>query len=171
MGAKSSVKENVKNAKAIRKALGGLVTDGLVPFNVGENGGCLLKLGLVEVRREPLDGKASETAHYEADVEALKHVLEAAVADEEIGGKSRRLLWAVLPLSAELVGEPIKKRRTVAGKELRPGKKPVTAGTIRNYYEPKALDKLAGVLWRMELEFRAKQTSSDGPADSEGSDS
>jgi len=160
--------------KAIREALGKLVTDGLLPYNVVENGGFLRELALFKDRRRRVDPgeNADETARNKADEKALRAVLEAAVEDEEISGKHRRLLRAVLPLNEEHVGKSIKERRVAAGKDLKPGKKAVTAGTIRNHYEPRALEKLAAVLGRMELEFRAKAPSSrGGPADSEGSDS
>jgi hypothetical protein len=155
---------------AIREALKSLVTDGLVPYNVGDNGGFLLKLGLVKAKRDPIDGNASETERHESATRALRAILEAAVEHEDISGKHRRLLRAVLPLKPELVGESIKVRRTEAGKDLKPGKDDVTAGTIRNHYEPKALEKLAIVLWLMELEFRGAATPTHGgQADSAGS--
>jgi hypothetical protein len=155
MAAPSSDAESVQ---AIREALGTLITGGLLPYNVGENGGCLLDLDLVKARREVLDGDADEGQRYEADAKALRAVLEVAVEHDDISGKHRRLLRAVLPLDPDLLGKSIKDRREVAGEVLKPGKKAVTAGTIRNYYEPKALDKIVGVLWKMELEFQVKAT-------------
>ncbi len=152
---------DAENVQAIRDDLGRLVTGGLLPFNVGDNCECLLELGLVIAQREDVDGDADETQRYEADARALRAVLEIAVAHRDISGKHRRLLRAVLPLKPELVGQSVKERRTVAGKDLKPDKDDVTAGTIRNHYEPKALDKLAGVLWQMELEFRVKSTPAD----------
>jgi hypothetical protein len=146
---------DAEHVQPIRDALGKLVTDGLVPYNVGDNGECLLDLGLVKAHREALDGDADEAERYGADTRALTAVLEDAVAREEIRGKHRRLLRAVLPLKPELVGKSIKERRTEAGKDLRPDKDDVRPGTIRNHYEPKALDKLAAVLWQMEQEFQA----------------
>jgi hypothetical protein len=160
--------EDAESIEAIRETLRKLVTDGLLPFNVGENGGRLLELGLVQAARAKLDAEADEASRYEADTKALRSVLEAAVEHEEVSGKYRRLLRAVLPLKPELVGKSVKERRTIAGKDIKPDKKPVMAGTIRNYYEPKALDKLAHVLWAMELEFRVEATSTHG---AEGSDS
>src|ERR1700756_4282552 len=114
--------------EAIYEALKKVVTGGLVPFNVGEEGGCLLKLEVVGDRRTPLDGSANEAERYEADLSALRSVLEEAVEHEDIGGKSRRVLRAVLLLNLEYVGKPIKERRTLAGREIRPDKKPITAG-------------------------------------------
>jgi hypothetical protein len=145
---------------AIRDAFGKLVTDGLLPYNVVENGGILLELGVVKDREVKPDGNANETECNEAVAEALRAVLEVAVEHDDIKGKHKRLLRAVLPLDPEHLGKSIKERRIVAGKVLKPGKKAVTAGTIRNHYEPKALEKFAAVLWRMELEFRAKTPSS-----------
>ena len=165
-----------ESVQAIREALGRLITGGLLPYNVGENGGCLLDLGLVKARRKVLDGDADEGERYEADTNALRAVLEAAVAHKDISGKHRRLLRAIFPLDTELLGKSIKDRREVAGEVLKPGKKAVTAGTIRNYYEPKALEKIVGVLWKMELELQAKETppTASKPtlkAQTEGSDS
>jgi hypothetical protein len=148
------VEDAAESIAAIRTTLGRLVTDGLVPYNVGENGGALLEMAVVQAARVKLDSAADEASRYEADTEALRSVLEAAVEDEDIGGKYRRLLRAVLPLTPELVGKPVRERRIVAGEVLKPGKNDVTAGTVRNYYEPKALDKLARVLWSIEQESR-----------------
>jgi hypothetical protein len=151
--------EDAESIEAIRETLRKLVTDGLVPFNVGDNGGYLLELGVVRAARAELDAADDEVSRYEADTEAVRSVLAAAVEHEDVSGKYRRLLRAVLPLKPELVGKPVKERRVEAGKDIKPGKNDVTAGTIRNYYEPKALAKLAHVLWAMEQEFQAEATS------------
>jgi hypothetical protein len=154
--------------KAIREALSRLVTDGLVPFNVTESGGFLLKLDLVRSLRAELDGDAGEIEIFQADAAALRPVLEDAVKHKSISGKHRRLLRDVLPLKDEHLGKSVKERRTEAGKDLKPGKKEdIGPDTIRTYYEPKALDKLTEVLWEMESEFRAKVTSSKKKSASE----
>lgn len=158
-----------ENIDAIRQTLGKLVTEGIVPYNVGENGGVLLGMSVVQAARVKLDETADEASRYQSDAEALRSVLEAAVEHEEVGGKSRRLLRALLPLKPELLGKRVIERRTIAGRDIRPDKKPVTPGTVRNYYEPKALTKLARVLWVMEQEFRAN--ASGGSADSDSAES
>jgi hypothetical protein len=179
MSAPSSDEEHIQD---LRKDLGKLITDGLVPYNVGENGGCLLKLGMVVAEQGDVDADAEEGERYEAATKALRAILEVAVEHKDMSGKQRRLLRAVLPLTPQLVGLPIRDRRTVAGKDLKPDKKDdVRPGTIRNHYEPKALDKLAVVLWQMEQEFQAgielrlpvETTSAQQGAepDSKGSDS
>ena len=159
--------EDAESIEAIRETLRKLVTDGLVPFNVGDNGGYLLELGLVQAARAKLDAEADEASRYEADTEALRSVLEAAVEHEDISGKIRRLLRDVLPLDPELLGKSVRERRTIAGKDIRPGRSVVTAGTIRNHYEPKALDKLARVLWVMEQEFQVEARSTHEAEDSD----
>jgi hypothetical protein len=146
------------DADTIRRALAGLLTDGLLPWNVLENGGRLLDLEMVRSRVD-LDEDASEAEHAEAYARALVSVLSEAVTSDEVGGKSRRLLNDVLPLNAEYLGAPVKERRTAAGAHLKPGKKAISPGTIRTYYEPKALDKLAEVLVQMEFAFRARAES------------
>lgn len=148
--------------KMIRHALAGLVTDGLVPYNVLENGGVLLELEMVRGRVD-LDRNATESEHAEAYARALTSVLSEAVKSDEIGGKARRLLTDVLPLDAKYLDATVKDRRIAAGTDIRPGKKPVKWGTIRTYYEPKALEKIAEVLWLMELQFR--QQHHTGAAD------
>jgi hypothetical protein len=160
-----AVVEDADSIKVIRETLGRLVTDGLVPFNVGDNGGYLLELGVVQAARAELDAADDEVSRFQADAEALRSVLEDAVEHENIGGKSRRLLRDVLPLNPELLGESVKERRVKAGKHIKPGTRDVTAGTIRNHYEPKALDRLAHVLWVMEQEFQVQATSSHDTED------
>lgn len=148
--------ENGPSVEDIRKALGRLVTEGLIPFNVGENGGCLLDMAIVQARRQkPLPTNAPEAQRHAVHAAALTSVLSEAVEDEKkIGGKPRRLLYDVLPLRPELLGKTIKERRTEAGKNLKPGKKDIGPGTVRTYYEPKALKKLSEKLRQMESDFR-----------------
>jgi hypothetical protein len=144
----------------IRDALARLVTEGLdEPYNVGENGGVLLGLAIVEsrVQAEP---DATEFQRFAAYAKALTSVLAEAVEDEEMTGKSRRVLISILPLEPDLVGASLKERRYEAGKNIRPGKT-IKPGTIRTYYEPKALQRLARVLLRQELAFRKQAGASD----------
>jgi hypothetical protein len=140
-------------AQDIRDALARLVTHGLDdPYNVGDNGGVLLDLAIVQGRvQAPPD--VTEVQRFEAYTKALTSVLAEVVDDKEFPGKSRRLLKALLPLDPDLLGAKLTDRRIAAAKNLTPGKQ-VTPGTIRTYYEPKALQRLARVLVREELAFR-----------------
>jgi hypothetical protein len=162
--------EKGPSVEDIRRALGGLVTEGLIPYNVGENGGCLLDLAIVQAQRKPVPRDAPEPDRHAADAEALTSVLQDAVNHKDISGKHRRLLRDVLPLRPELLGKVVKERRKEAGKDLKPGKKDIGPGTIRTYYEPKALKKLSEVLWRLESEFRAAYRNGKS-ADSDEQDS
>jgi hypothetical protein len=119
----------------IRKSLSSLVTGGLLPYNVAEKGGDLLKLSIVTSRLK-LGENASEEQRVNAYAEALTEVLKEAVEEKILFGRLRRLLRCVLPLLPEYVGEPIQKRRKAAGEALMDKKKAVKAGTIRTYYEP-----------------------------------
>jgi hypothetical protein len=140
--------------RAVRRCLAQLVTDGLLPYNVAENGGVLLKLKIVTSRIE-LPESASEDERDKAHTDALAAVLREAVEHPHIRRKSRRVLNHVLPLIDDLLGKTIKERRTLAGLDLKE-RKEVQPGTIRTYYEPKALDRLAAVLVDMEAAFRGE---------------
>jgi hypothetical protein len=147
---------DAESIEAIRETLSRLVTVGLVPFNVGDNGERLLELGIVQAARAKLDPADDEASRYQADAEALRSVLEAAVEHEDVSGIHRRLLRAVLPLKPELLGKSATERRAEAGREIKLGRGDVTSGTIRNHYEPRALDVLARVLWAMEQGFQVE---------------
>ena len=141
--------------KEVRDALAKLVTEGLFKhYNVGENGGCLLRLAVVQDRWKGLDGNASEDQRYQAYAQGLRAILAEAIEDEDFSGKARRLLQDVLPLREELRGMAIKERRVEASMHTKPGEK-IKPGTIRTYYEPKALKKLAEALLQLESGFRA----------------
>jgi hypothetical protein len=154
-------------APSLREGLSDLVREGLVPYNVGENAGALLELAIVQDRRKPLADDADESTRDSAHTDALTSVLAEAVDRPIIGGKARRLLQHVLPLKQELLGASIKERRTEAGKNLKPGKKTIKPGTIRTYYEPKALDKLVEALVGMEREFVRGATTSAKPSNAQ----
>jgi hypothetical protein len=142
----------------VRKSLAEVVTGGLVPGNVAEKGGVLLELQIV-VNRLKLPAKANEDARDSAYAKALTAALKDAVEGGRIlFRKHRRLLRYVLPLEKEYLNKSIKERRTAAGKNLSDGK-PVGAGTIRTYYEPRALDELARVLVEMEAAARGEALS------------
>jgi hypothetical protein len=141
----------------IRKNLAGLVTDGLVPYNIAEKGGTLLEL---EIVRSLVDGDpdADDDESEAALAAAVESVLQEAVNKERMPiRRYRRVLKNVLPLKEELVGKPINDRRAAAAQDLKDGKAPVKPGTIRTYYEPRALDDLARVLIEMEAEHRGQR--------------
>jgi hypothetical protein len=142
----------------LRRNLGDLIAEGVVPSNVAEDGGHLLELNIVASRVQ-VDEHAEEEQRELAEAEALVAVLKAAVIKERIPARRhRRILKHVLPLKEEYLGTTIKERRTAAGQDLKPGKKAVKPGTIRTYYdyEPRALDELARVLVEMEAEYRGE---------------
>ncbi len=77
--------------------------------------------------------------------EALRAVLEDAIAS--LGqSQYRSLLTIVLGLDPEHERMTAGEKRRVAGQEFRRGERTVSAGTIRQYHEPKALDELAATL-------------------------
>jgi hypothetical protein len=148
----------------IRKRLGELVTVGMVPEQVADVGEELLELEIVSSRVE-LPAEATEEEEDLAYAAALTPVLREAV--EPVRPKKyRRLLKCVLPLKSELLGKSIDERRAAAAKAFnkKDGKKGVKPGTIRTYHEPRALDRLALMLIKMEAGFRG-QVLADPEAD------
>lgn len=140
----------------IRASLAALVTEGVAPYNVADNGGALLELQAVTGRVVIAVG-ADEDDEERAYAEALVAVLKEAVDKRRIQSrKHRRLLKYVLPLREELLEKTIEQRRTAAGKNLTDGKKVVKPGTVRTYYEPRALDRLARALIAIECEHRGE---------------
>ena len=143
-------------ADLLRKNLADLVTVGLLPYNVAETGGSLLELAIVTARLK-IDEDADEDERDAAYAKALVAVLKEAVTKERMPiRRYRRVLKYVLPLKEEYLGKTIKERRTAAGRDLKDGKQAVKAGTIRTYYEPRALEDLARVLVEMETEYRGE---------------
>jgi hypothetical protein len=147
-------------AELLRHNLTDIVTEGLQPYHVAEKGLDLLRLQIVRSRVE-LPPKADEDQRDDAFTKALTLVLAQAVEKMEAHRKSRKVLKFVLPLKEEFLGTPIKERRAAAAKEIKDGKKTVKPGTIRTYYEPRALERLANVLVEMEAQFIAEH----GPPD------
>jgi hypothetical protein len=141
------------DVKRIRDALGSLVAYGLVPFNVAAKGGPLLELALVQAHL-PEGLKPSDDEAYEnAAAAAVTEVLGAVVS--EISSRNYRVvLRHVLPLIAELLGTDVTHRRREAGKDLKRGRKPIKANSVRTYYEGEALDQLAEDLVQAELAHR-----------------
>jgi hypothetical protein len=140
---------------AIRQNLADLSADGLVPYNVIEKGGELLRLRLVTDRLDiPLG--ADEDERDAAHARALTDTLSEAVSSIDMRRSYRRVLNCVLPLNAEYVKASVQERRSAAGKAIKDGTKLVKPGTIRTYHEPKALDALADILVSMEAERRGE---------------
>jgi hypothetical protein len=78
----------------------------------------------------------------EDPAEALRAVLLEAI--EELGqSQYRNLLEIVLGLAPGSANLSAGERRTLAGERFRGGRKPVTAGTIRQHHEVRALAELA----------------------------
>jgi Putative DNA-binding domain len=77
--------------------------------------------------------------------EALRAVLLDAIG--ELGPSQYRiLLTIVLGLEPRYAKLSAAEKRAIAGREFRGGKRAVTAGTIRQHHEPRALDELASIL-------------------------
>lgn len=141
----------------LRKNLAGLVAAGFVPYNVADKGEDLLELQIVTSRvalGEEADEDQRETAIAEAFIALVR---EDVVKKKRVRQrKYRRLLRYVLPLDKDYIGKDVEERRTAAGENLTGGSKVVKPGTIRTYYEPRALDELARVLGEMEAELRGE---------------
>jgi hypothetical protein len=155
----------------IRKALGKLIKEGLVSYHVADVGAPLVSLGIVQARlgrgHRNLSGDERDDAH----ANALREVLTEAIKHPTMGGKARRLLENVLPLKDELLGASPKERRTEAGKHIKNGKKLIKPGTIRTYYEPDALNKLAEVLVSMEHAHHSTANAEGNPRPDESPES
>jgi hypothetical protein len=86
-------------------------------------------------------------------VKALVDVLSQGV--QQLGSRSSAILLStVLGLDdPTLLDLTASQRRGLAGKRFRNGRRVVTAGTIRQYHEPRALDKLASLLAAHETQY------------------
>jgi hypothetical protein len=155
----------------IRESLGKLIKEGLVAYHVADVGGPLVGLGIVQAKLISGHGCLNGDERDEAHADALKEVLTEAINHPVMGGKARRLLENVLPLKEELIGASPKERRTEAGKHIKNGKKVIKPGTIRTYYEPDALNKLAEILVSMEHDHRSTASADGNPASDEAPDS
>lgn len=139
------------SARAIRKALGRLVRNGADPYWVGEDGHILLDLRCVQDRAER-DFKGKPDAQALALIEILRELIESKIAKKQV----RRLLEILFDFDRDYPESTAKKRRTVAGEQFRDGKKQVTQGTVRQYHEPRALDRLAELLVEYERQARGE---------------
>ena len=138
---------------SIRRNLATLITDGVAPYNVADKGHDLLRLQIVQHRIS--HGDMTEDEREADEAAALISVLKEAVARERMPiRRYRRLLRFVLPLDEQYLGTTIGVRRAAAGEHLMDGRRTVKPGTIRTYYEPRALDALAKALVAMEAAAR-----------------
>lgn len=139
----------------IRRALSRLVTKGVEPYWILDTTRELLDLGIVHDRASKLGLPLDD----EVRVEALVDVLSNHV--NQLGSRSSSILLStVLGLNdPTLLDLAAGQRRTLAGQRFRGGRRTVTAGTIRQYHEPRALDQLASLLAAHEVQYQA-----NGPA-------
>jgi hypothetical protein len=148
----------------LRNTLTTLVARGFEVDNVVDNGDELLDLRIV-TDGVNLDDGADEDAEEIATAEAFIALVTQVVGDKKLvrQRKHRRLLRYVLPLLDEYVGKGLDERRTAAGANMTSGDEVVKPGTVRTYYEPRALDELARVLVEMEAEHRGEVWSGIDP--------
>jgi hypothetical protein len=128
--------------EAIYAALKRLCTKGVRPYWIKDYCSELLMLRGVEKRLLP-------DANRDEAVDALVSYLRDLV--EQIGkNEDRIVLTVVLGLDTRFLDKTAVCRRTVAGESFRDGSDPVRAGTIRQYHEPRALEKLCALILKDE---------------------
>ena len=137
--------------KAIRKALGRLVRNGADPYWVNEDAFVLLELQCVKGRAES-DFSGEEYPEAAALIAILQELIETKIKRHQV----RKLLLILFDFERDYPESTAKTRRTVAGEQFREGKKQVTRGTVRQYHEPRALDRLAELLVAAERSARAE---------------
>jgi len=130
--------------KAVVKALARLAQKSLELFWVRDEARELFRLTCVRERAEK-DFKGKEDALPLALIAVLRDLVESF---EPI--QYRKLLWIVYDFDGDHPETTAQHRRTIAGTMFRDGKRPVGAGAIRKYHEPKAREKLAKQLLALE---------------------
>jgi hypothetical protein len=136
------IQAGIPSEEAVREALGHLCTKGVVPWWVQDRADVLLGLTCVSARVESGGGSIDR-------VEALTEILRELVG--RIYHQSHgKILWIVLALDEQYVGLSAEERRQLAGREFRGGAEPVSAGTIRQLHEKRALDRLTTLLIEYE---------------------
>lgn len=128
----------------IRDALRRLAAHGAKPYWLNEVGQPLLRLRQVRHRAAEM---GSDVAPEKAAVEVLRD------AAKELPRSQRTIVMIVLGLDEQYLGMTAKDRRQLAGERFREGTRPVSWGTIRQYHEPKAMDRLASTLLESEHRF------------------
>lgn len=146
----------------LRQNLTDLIAKGLVPYNIAEKGGSLLSLRIVTSKLQ-LEDDADEDESDAAYATALVAVLNEAVTKKRMRTRRyRRTLRYVLGLKEEYLGRTVAERRIAAGENIKDeGEDPVKPDTIRTYYEPRAVNELAGVLVKMEAKHRGESPPVD----------
>lgn len=137
--------------KAIRKALGRLVRNGADPYWVNEDAFVLLELRCVKERAKK-DFSGDEYPEAAALIAILQELIETKIERHQV----RKLLLILFDFDRDYPESTAKTRRTVAGEQFRDGKKQVTRGTVRQYHEPRALDRLSELLVAAERSARAE---------------
>jgi len=137
----------------VRRALSSLVTRGAESIWTPEVHP-LLELPAVRTRIAKIgEDRAAE---------ALLEVLSKAI-DELEGSQYRVLLTIVLEIDPEYRGLSAGERRSIAGRRFRGGARPVSAGTIRQHHEPRALDLLTEELVKSDPHTALERTTDPTP--------
>jgi hypothetical protein len=138
---------NPLDPAALRAELGKLVKRGAEPYWILDVAPRLLDLQIVRDQAGHAYDR-DEDAKARALVEVLNQTLPL------IGRRSDRvMLGIVLGLdSSDLLDLSARERRQLAGERFRGGRHAVTWGTIRQYHEPRALDRLAELVVARERE-------------------
>lgn len=139
--------------REIRAALGRLCTKGVAPYRITDHARVLLDLQVVHRRVDPAACPATDAQL----VQALVEYLREAVARLE-WSQHRILLEIVLDLEEKYIEKTATQRRAIAGERFRGGRDVVTAGTIRQHHEGKALDKLTRIVLADEARAGAPQS-------------
>lgn len=133
---KKPANAGVPREKEVRRALSRLVVQG-VDAVWSPDAQPLLRLPRVRARIDQLGEDRAATA--------LREVLQEAIND--LGPSQYRLLLTiVLGLGPQYKDLSAGEKRALAGRKFRGGHKRVSAGTIRQHHEPRALDELASLL-------------------------
>ena len=134
--------ESRPSAQAVRAGLAALVRQGR-PAMWGSEAQALFELPIVRRRiTGPSDPEAPRV---------IEQALEAGI-DHLRSQQYRHLLVTVLGLDPKARDLPAHERRKLAGQTFRGHTKPVSAGTIRTYHEPRALDDLTTILLELETD-------------------
>lgn len=127
------------SAEAIHQALKRLCTKGVQRYWIKDYCSELLMLRGVEQRLQSPNPTRDESV--DALVRYLSDLVERTGRDEY-----RVVLRIVLALDKEFLETTATDRRKAAGERFRDGSAPVQAGTIRQYHEVKAIEKLHALI-------------------------
>lgn len=138
--------EDAPSLKAVDRAVARLARNGLELFWVRDEAGVLFDLECVRKRAEK-DFNGEDDALSLALIEVLREQVEALEP-----AQYRKILAIMLDFDGANKETSAMHRRTIAGEVFRDGSQPVTWGTIRQYHEPRARQKLARMLLALEGE-------------------